>query len=449
LEAISSTPSEPIAVEEVQIWASTPERGWAWVRRSAAAPDEAEAVGRFDIDLCDELGQVCVRLTAFSMQALEVAPVGDLLEEAQTKLTRIVSEKLKVPVEEIDLDSEFSEYGFDSISFTLFIHELNKRFGLELLPTIGFEYPTLGKLARHLVDAHTERMAAYFTSSGISTGVADSAGTVDKAAKSPWFALRRHNDAAKLKLFCLPYAIGGGASVFHGWQECLPDDIEVCPIQLPGRESRLNEQPYDDLDTCVEALCEVLSDELDRPYAFYGHSGGGLIAYRLAFRLNQIHGRKPSHLFVGAYPSPGIQPNPMMERLHERFADAGFDNIFEPNDLLNASEAIQKNKMDALESVMAPLQINAELYKAWLPSIIADRKMLQSYSWDGVRFDLPVTVFHGRDDEVVREEEMKAWEAITSGSFVYNQVAGDHLFIRDERILHRVVKHIGRKLLAR
>jgi len=387
-------------------------------------------------------------------RVLEVAPAGDLLEEAQTGLARIVSEKLKVPVEEIDLDSEFNEYGFDSISFTLFIHELNKRFGLELLPTTGFEYPTLGKLVRHLVGAHTERMAAYFTSSGLSTGAADSAGTVDKAAKSRWFARRKHNDAARLKLFCLPYAIGGGASVFHGWQERLPDDIEVCPIQLPGRESRVNEQPYDDLDTCVEALCEVLGDELDRPYAFYGHSGGGLIAYRLAFRLNQIHGRKPSHLFVGAYPSPGIQPNPMMERLHERFADAGFGNIFETNDLLNAVEAIQKNRIDALESValesiMAPLQINAELYQAWLPAIIADRKMLQSYSWDGVRFDLPVTVFHGRDDEVVRKEEIKAWEAVTTGSFVYNQVAGDHLFIRDERILHSVVKHIGKKLRAR
>ena len=44
----------------------------------------------------------------------------------------------------------------------------------------------------------------------------------------------------KIRLFCFPYG-GGGASIYREWQKNLPDSIEVCPIQLPGREDRMNE----------------------------------------------------------------------------------------------------------------------------------------------------------------------------------------------------------------
>src|SRR5262249_60295750 len=40
-----------------------------------------------------------------------------------------------------------------------------------------------------------------------------------------------------VRLFCFPYA-GGGATVFRKWQDDMPGTIQVCPIQLPGRERR-------------------------------------------------------------------------------------------------------------------------------------------------------------------------------------------------------------------
>ena len=82
------------------------------------------------------------------------------------------------------------------------------------------------------------------------------------------------------RLFCFPYA-GGGASFFRAWPERLPPDIEVCAIQLPGREDRLTETPFDRLSSLIDALADVLYPYLDFPFAFFGHSLGSLISFEL------------------------------------------------------------------------------------------------------------------------------------------------------------------------
>jgi medium-chain acyl-[acyl-carrier-protein] hydrolase len=62
---------------------------------------------------------------------------------------------------------------------------------------------------------------------------------VGQACKTPlsrWFV--RHGVAnPAMRLFCISYA-GGGASVFRSWSDRLPDCVEVCAVQLAGRESR-------------------------------------------------------------------------------------------------------------------------------------------------------------------------------------------------------------------
>src|SRR5499427_3554159 len=97
---------------------------------------------------------------------------GDLLDKVQSALIQLVCGQLKVKAEDIDLDSELSEYGFDSISFTQFTNYLNERYRLELTPTIVFEYPTLGKLAHHLVERHGDVLAAQFAPSRIAAPTA-------------------------------------------------------------------------------------------------------------------------------------------------------------------------------------------------------------------------------------------------------------------------------------
>ena len=63
--------------------------------------------------------------------------------------------------------------------------------------------------------------------------------------KTPWLVNWKPKRRAAVRLFCFPYA-GGGDFIFRSWQRTLTDTIEVCPVQLPGRGSRITEpQPVD------------------------------------------------------------------------------------------------------------------------------------------------------------------------------------------------------------
>lgn len=84
------------------------------------------------------------------------------VDKVQETLQQMAAELLKVKREDIDADTEFGEYGFDSITFTEFSNQLNQAYQLELAPTIFFEYPTLSSFAAYLVEEHQSAFAAQF-----------------------------------------------------------------------------------------------------------------------------------------------------------------------------------------------------------------------------------------------------------------------------------------------
>jgi len=85
---------------------------------------------------------------------------GHLLEKVRSGLIHSISQQLKVKAEDIDVESELSEFGFDSISLTAFGDTLNDVYGLELSPTIFFEYPTVQGFAEYLVQEHAVLLAS-------------------------------------------------------------------------------------------------------------------------------------------------------------------------------------------------------------------------------------------------------------------------------------------------
>jgi len=103
---------------------------------------------------------------------------------------------------------------------------------------------------------------------------------ITKPTSSSWIDYLKPNPRANVRLFCFPYA-GGGASIFRTWANDVPTGVEVCPVQLPGRESRLIEQPFTRLSSLVQALAQAISPYLDVPFAFFGHSMGALISFEL------------------------------------------------------------------------------------------------------------------------------------------------------------------------
>src|SRR3954466_6236608 len=96
---------------------------------------------------------------------------------------------------------------------------------------------------------------------------------VAQVSTNIWFPYVKVKPQARLRIFCFPYA-GGGAAIYRRWGERFPATVAVFPVQLPGRENRVNEVPYTSMPTLVAELGSVIRPYLDKPFVFFGHSMG-------------------------------------------------------------------------------------------------------------------------------------------------------------------------------
>lgn len=231
---------------------------------------------------------------------------------------------------------------------------------------------------------------------------------------SPWFVQPRPNPQAKLTLFCFPYA-GTGAVVYRKWPDDLPSEIEVCSILLPGRETRLRAELYVSIHPLLDALITEITPLLDRPYAFYGHSLGALLAFELTRRLRRQSTRLPIHLFLSGRRAPGLPDT--QHPIHK------LDN--------NAfAEAIQE-RYNGIPQVILE---DAELLDIFLPILKADISILETYEYIPENaLDIPISVFGGEQDPVASFQELQAWQKLTTRDFDIRVFPGNHFFIQEQR----------------
>ncbi|NEP15070.1 MAG: thioesterase [Symploca sp. SIO2C1] len=230
--------------------------------------------------------------------------------------------------------------------------------------------------------------------------------------KNPWLPNLKPNSQAHLRLFCFPYA-GGGTPIFRLWANELPSQIEVCPVQLPGRGTRLREPPFTEISPLVQALMEVLPPYLDRPFAFFGYSMGGLISFELTRELRRQNFPIPSQLFIACRRAPQIPyPKPFTHQL----SDAEF-----LEDL--------RQKGGTSEVVLQ----NSELMQVFMPILRADLALNDTYTYTTeLPLDCPIWTFGALQDQEVRSEQLAAWSEQTTSSFSQEMFPGNHFFLINE-----------------
>lgn len=245
-------------------------------------------------------------------------------------------------------------------------------------------------------------------------------------SQASWIAYRKAKPRATLRLFCFPYA-GGGTSIFRSWDKLLPETIELCSIQLPGREARAMEAAYSRIEPLVEALSSGIRPFLDLPYGFFGYSMGALIAFELARRPNAETAAGLLHLFVAARPGPRLpDPYPRTEHLSD-------------GDFIKQLKTIGGTSKEILE--------NPEMLKFVLPMLRADFALCENYKYNhGPRLDCPLTVFGGSGDEGTSKEKLAAWCAESNGPGKVNMLDGDHFFIHTCQA--ELVQSIAQAMLA-
>ncbi|MFP7654375.1 beta-ketoacyl synthase N-terminal-like domain-containing protein [Chryseobacterium proteolyticum] len=67
------------------------------------------------------------------------------------EVSEIVAKLLKMEVSTVDQETEFGEYGFDSLLMTQFTSALNNFYDLKLMPTVFYNYPAIGIFSEFLI----------------------------------------------------------------------------------------------------------------------------------------------------------------------------------------------------------------------------------------------------------------------------------------------------------
>jgi medium-chain acyl-[acyl-carrier-protein] hydrolase len=224
------------------------------------------------------------------------------------------------------------------------------------------------------------------------------------------FGNRASLQQARWRLFCFPNA-GGGASAYVSWIRGLAPEVDVYPVQLPGRENRLGERPIRHMDEMSSELAQALLPLFDRPFAFFGHSMGGLISFALASHLRQLGKPLPAHLFVSAYRAPHL---PSEDLLHQ------------------ASDDELVRKMLSLNGTQGEVFANPELRRMLLPIFRTDLEICETYTYTReAPLDIPLTAFGGVEDTRVSQQELEEWRKHTSKAFTLHMLPGDHFFWRN------------------
>jgi medium-chain acyl-[acyl-carrier-protein] hydrolase len=224
-----------------------------------------------------------------------------------------------------------------------------------------------------------------------------------------WLVTLRPGRPARMRLICFPYA-GAGASIFRSWAGHLPEDIEICSIQFPGKERRLGEPPPRRLPVVAADFAALLARTTAQSYSLFGYSLGALIAFELARNLRAYGCAGPAHLFVAAHRAPQLPST--HKKIHH----------------LPRAEFIEElTRFDGTpESVLR----NPDLMDVLLPGIQADFEMYETYAY---RPDLPlacpITAFGGDADRSVPHHALEAWRCQTTGPFRSQLFPGGHFFL--------------------
>ncbi len=183
---------------------------------------------------------------------------------------------------------------------------------------------------------------------------------------------------------------------------------------MPGRESRLREPPYTQIEPLIDALERDIFPYLDKPFAFFGHSMGGLISFELARRLYCKHQVEPDHLFISGRRAPQLQEK-----------DPHIHELPEPEFLAEV-----KRLNGTPEEVLA----HAELLELIVPALRADLAVCHTYRYlPGTPLNCPITVLGGLGDETASREKIEPWRLQTTGPCKLHMFPGDHFFINHQQ----------------
>lgn len=228
-----------------------------------------------------------------------------------------------------------------------------------------------------------------------------------------WIFMETIRPEAKANLVCFPYS-GTGASFYAPWGRQIPESMNLLPVCYPMREKRLQESLPDSLQTLAAEFARDSVELLrEKPFLFYGHCTGSIIAYEAAKILQEQYHLQPLLLVAASSPSPFVNAIcPLDENLTDKeFADS----------------------MAALGLIQQELANDDSFVTYFMPMMRADYLLHQHYALkEPTVLHCPVTAIYGTRDKNISQSSVADWSRLSDNTFSCKAVDEGHFFEKPE-----------------
>lgn len=228
--------------------------------------------------------------------------------------------------------------------------------------------------------------------------------------RSRWLLAFSSGAPVSHRIFCFGFA-GGGASVFRRFAASVPDGVEVCAVQLPGREDRYAEPALTNIQSLAASVLPELHGYFDRPTTFFGHSMGALLSFELLREMRRqgvVAG--PEHLFVSGRRAPD-----MPARRRDLYA-------LPRDEFWHAIANLQGTPREVLA--------DPELKALVEPVLRADFEACETYHYEPeAPLATPITALGATDDTETTLEELDRWREHTTSFGGVRMFSGHHFYL--------------------
>ncbi|MDN5202950.1 SDR family NAD(P)-dependent oxidoreductase [Fulvivirgaceae bacterium BMA10] len=348
------------------------------------------------------------------------ASVEERQGKLQEKLTNSLAKILGTSSDKIETDISISVIGLDSLMLNQLRNWIQQKLEINYPLMKIAKGPSIEELSAQLLEElnQEEEVSTNEDTSGIDNGE-------NVEIVNDWLVRNKGNrQTIKKRVFCI-HPVGAGASMFSHFIYNPPKDTDIMAFQLPGRENRKDEKPYEDIQKLIPDMAEAVLPLLDVPFIILGHSFGGIIGFELVRYLREHYNISPAQLFITGTIAPQLTKG------------------WKKRDVINET-SIESNSEEKLLSLMNYID-DVEFIKRILPVMRKDMPIIMTYPYTPLEpLDIPITAFAADKDEVVLINEVACWKEQTKSNFTLEVVEGDHWFLSRNKklILQRLTEAV-------
>ncbi|MET7597403.1 MULTISPECIES: alpha/beta fold hydrolase [unclassified Streptomyces] len=216
-----------------------------------------------------------------------------------------------------------------------------------------------------------------------------------------------------LRLFVLHHA-GGSHVLYRHWPAHLPGTWDVRLLDAPGHGLLLDVPQISDAHALADFLLHSIEDELDGPYALFGHSMGALLAYEMTRRA--LERGLPPPVWVGVSARPAPQSAGPPSRYHE------------------LPDAELRTRLKSLDGTPDEVFDDPGLWALLAPLIRGDLRLVETWRPDPGAAPLPVALsaYAGAGDHSASPRQMAGWARHATHFTGLRVFDGGHFYFQDD-----------------